>query len=317
MGLNTYRQTAVSRTSCGSGRLRPTLCALLLVGLTAVAGCARPAEQQAADSERLRIVSFSPAFSRMLVDLGLEEHIVGRTRYCRFLDDSIAVVGDLYAVDYERLLDLQPTHVLIQASREGADRRLVELCDAQGWELGEWSSVNTIEDIESVLIELPGVLYRQSQTKRQELAQQVATLLNEMALALTPGGADVWTGPVLLVYNTDPIGVFGRETYLHDVLVRLGADNAVEGDGWLQLSLEDLVYLDPPAIVVVMPGADAESELSDHLGPIAAMKINAVQDERVALLTHSDSMYPSTGIIGTAKELREILVRFAAGESPP
>ncbi|MHC4811375.1 MAG: hypothetical protein ACYTEV_13565, partial [Planctomycetota bacterium] len=69
--------------------------------------------------EGLRIVSLSPAMSRVVADMGLEAAIVGRSRFCDFLDPEIPVAGDLLRVDAERILALEPTHLLRQPpSRE-------------------------------------------------------------------------------------------------------------------------------------------------------------------------------------------------------
>ena len=60
--------------------------------------------------ERFQIVSLSPAISRSLVDFGFEEFVIGRTPWCTSLDDSIPIAGDLMEIDYERLIELDPTH---------------------------------------------------------------------------------------------------------------------------------------------------------------------------------------------------------------
>jgi ABC-type hemin transport system substrate-binding protein len=88
-----------------------------------------------------RIVSLSPALSRTLVDLGLADHVVGRTAYCASLDPAIPIVGDLYELDYERLIRLEPTHVLLQpASATGVDPQLRRLAEERGWTIGAWTS---------------------------------------------------------------------------------------------------------------------------------------------------------------------------------
>ncbi len=280
-----------------------------LAGL--ICGCTDSADvSNTPANNELRIVSFSPALSRMLVDLGLEDSIVGRTPYCEFLDDSIAVVGDLLRVDYERLVDLEPTHVLIQASDKGVDSRLLDLCDEHGWKRTQWTSLNTIEDIESVLRDIPGVLFNDVDAQYADLSQRVAVMLNDIALALTPGGEMTWRGNVLVVYSTQPVGVFGRDTYLNDVLVRLGATNAVPLDGWPNLSLEDIVHLNPQAIVLVKPGTALDADTIELLGAVGELDIEATRSGRIATLRHPAAMLPSTGIIGTADELREILASW-------
>jgi len=311
-----YRQTRLRRTSSGAVGL--TVLALLVVLLALPVGCTRQSGDDAAKSGdgRLRIVSFSPALSRMLVDLGLEDHIVGRTPYGTFLDDSVAVVGDLQRVDYERLLDLQPTHVLIQAPRDGADERLLEMAEQHEWTVGQWTALNTIEDIEQVLRELPNVLHEGSAEQRAAVARRSAELHSEIAQALSPGGADLWRGETLLVYGLEPIGVFGRQTYLSDILHRLGASNAVDAAGWTELTLEDVLRMDPPAVICIRSDADPDADPMEAIGAIGKLDIAAVRQRRVALLTDPSAMLPSTSIIDTAKRVRGILHQWAGAETP-
>lgn len=306
-----YRQFDARGNSHSFGRgLRTAVVALLYAFL--LSGCGGNSEPESVADGELRIVSFSPALSRMVVDFGLEKNIVGRTPYCDFLNPNVPVVGDLLNVDYERLIDVQPTHVLIQASSGGADGRLLELCTEHHWKVGQWTALNTIDDIEQVVRDLPGVLYENESKARESAARRAAELLNEIALALSPGDADsLWSGDVLMVYRTVPVGVFGRHTYLSDILARLGASNAVEGDGWLELTLEDVARMNPPAIIIIQPGASAEVNAIEAAGPLGRMEIDAVKNNRVCVLRSASALLPSTGIIEVAGELRAALRKLA------
>ena len=106
-----------------------------------------------------RIVSLSPAVSRTLVDFGLDDLIVGRSPWCASLDPAIPVAGDLYTIDYERLIRLRPTHVLVQPpASTGLDPALQRLATEHGWVIGQWT-FNTLDDITRMVRDLPGVLY--------------------------------------------------------------------------------------------------------------------------------------------------------------
>lgn len=307
MDRSSYRQTRRFWASSRSVAVALSLAMALLLIVTG--GCTGRSGEEPAKSARneLRIISFSPALSRMVVDLGLGDRIVGRTPYSGFLDDSVAVVGDLQRVDYERVLDLRPTHILIQAPRDGADERLLRMADEHDWIVGQWTALNTIEDIESVLREMPGVLCESGSAQHAALARRSAELLNEIALALTPGGGELWRGSTLLVFRLEPVGVYGRHTYLSDVLHRLGAENAVRSDGWSELTLEDVARLNPPAIICIRSNADPDADLIDAIGSIGNLDIDAVRDRRVGLLTDPAALLPSTSIIETAKQVRAIL----------
>jgi iron complex transport system substrate-binding protein len=287
---------------------------LTAVIVAALVACAPPdegPEATAGDAAAtgLRIVSLSPAISRTLVDLGLEDRIVGRSPYCTFLDADVPVVGDLLNVDYERIVRLEPTHLLVQAPRDGADPRLLATAERYGWHVGTWTALDTIDDIERLLRDLPAVLAAPDGTDTSATVARAADLLNAMAVALAPaaGGDGAWRGPTLLVSQVDPVLAFGRATYLHEVLLRLGASNVVTSDGWLTLTLEDVARLDPPAIIIVRPDAH-DADPVEAAAALARLDIDAARSGRIAVLAHPDALMPCSGIIEVAAEMRDALV---------
>lgn len=262
-----------------------------------------------------RIISLSPAISRTLVDFELHKHIVGRTPHCASIDQSIPVVGDLINVDYEAAIRLRPTHVLVQPPSGGIDQRLIELSKERDWTIGQWR-LNGREDIEAMVRDLPGVLFEGDASREADATRQAARILNDIAAALSPVAGDaepLFRGRVLIVHAVDPaVLVSGAGTYLDDILRTLGAANAANAQGWAKLTLEDVVRLDPEAIILVRPGRPANP------APLADLAIAAVRDKRIAVASDQDGEMPSSGIINVAREFQSILRDFAAsGPSPP
>jgi iron complex transport system substrate-binding protein len=288
-----------------------------LVIVLSAAGCAEPGGESAVDAPapggELRIASLSPAITRTLVDLGVEERIVGRSPFCDFLDPGIPVVGDLHGANFERLIELDPTHVLVQPAQSGIDPALRELADEHGWKLAGWRGVNTIDDIEAMVRELPAILYEPGSDELAALTARAADMLNGIAAALTPGETadELWRGRTLLVYATSPLGVFGRGTYLHDVLVRFGAVNVINAEGWVQLTLEDVTRLDPGAIILIRPAPRVhraeEVDALEAAGALGTLDIEAARAQRFAVLSHPDALMPSTAVAEVAEELRRVL----------
>jgi len=293
--------------------------ALAIVGaLCATDGCRREAAGGAAgktaQNDSLRIISLSPAISRTLVDFGLAGRVVGRTPHCDALDRSIPVIGDLINVDYEQIIRLNPTHILVQPPASGADPHLLELAKQRGWKVGQWH-LNGRDDIEQMVRELPGTLFSDGSPQLAAATSKSAEILNSIAQALSPGVQPLFRGRTLMVSAVDPVMVFGTDTYLHDVLIAVGGSNATSARGWAQLSLEDVARLDPEAIIIVKPGADPKVGAIAAAGPLKDLNVAAVRNRRVGLLTHPDAFTPSSGIIGVAGEMRALLQSFA--ESTP
>jgi ABC-type hemin transport system substrate-binding protein len=291
----------------------PRTLALLLLSLILPIACDRPGDDATVSSEppqqSLRIVSLSPAISRTLVDFDLGERVIGRTQWCSSLDESVPIAGDLLHVDYERLVRLHPTHILIQPRVTGPDDRLLELARQNGWAIGQWT-LNDRDDIEILLRDLPAVLYGENDPARPAAVDRANQLIAKIDDALQPAESTTWRGRVLLIDSIDPVVVFGRETYLHDILTALGGENASNVAGWKELSLEDITRLDPEAIIVVAPGADARQGEEEAVEALRRLDVEAVRVDRIGVLTDPDALLPSSAIIEVARELREILRSF-------
>ncbi|MDP7519104.1 MAG: hypothetical protein QF438_03030, partial [Phycisphaerales bacterium] len=67
-----------------------------------------------------------------LQQAGLGKHIVGRSAFCRDVE-QLPTVGDLQRVNAEQLVRLTPSHVFIQRSPESVDRDLRQLAQLHGW----------------------------------------------------------------------------------------------------------------------------------------------------------------------------------------
>jgi ABC-type hemin transport system substrate-binding protein len=268
--------------------------------------------------QTLRIVSLSPAISRTLQDFSLQNQVVGRTQFCDAVDAGVAIVGDLGSIDFERLVRLEPTHILLQPPAAGINPALSELVRQRGWVLGSWR-LNTIDDIETMVRELPETLAPRDASSREQKTQRAAEILNEIALSLTPGPGPQPLLRVLMLSDVDPPLAFGTGTYLHDILIALGGVNAIADAGWVQLSIEDAVRLRPDAILLVKPGAPpatATNAVMDQLGPLASADTPAVRERRVAVLVDPDALLPSSAVVQVAKELRAKLRELTKAQEP-
>lgn len=228
-----------------------------------------------------RIVSLSPSITASLIDMGLGEHIVGRSAFCEKGVASIPVVGDLYAVDYERLLRLKPTHVFVQPQATGVDSHLQELAENGQFILRSWN-LNGIKDI-------------------QVLALDLAELMDVSEFTVSPNmnGNTVSTAPTLLmtIGSEQQVGIcFGKNTYLDDIWSAMGGVNALQKDGWQKLSLEDIARLSPSRIVIV------NDVLFTQKSPLDSLDIPVIK------FVHKDVLIPSIRVAKVAKSLAGCLV---------
>jgi len=226
-----------------------------------------------------RIVSMSPGITQTLVDLGLEEKIVGRSPFCNGIDQSVPVIGDYYDVDFERLLSLKPTVVLVQATQAPKNTHLKELADSGFFRLHFWP-LDSIDDIKQVYNKASDI-FSDSPKKFEMSVSEVP--LAERVLIVTQG-TDVSAGLC-----------FGLNTYLDDVIKSMGLENALEREGWTMLSLEDVVNLKPNRILVV----------SDT--PIKEESIKGIRSLNIPVLLfeHEHVLIPSSQVLNVATALQE------------
>ena len=229
-----------------------------------------------------RIISLSPSITATLSDIGALDSVVGRSAFCDVGDMEIPAVGDLYEIDYERLLVLRPTKVFVQKTAASVDAHLQQLAQKDYFTLYAWE-LDSIADIKLLHDELLSILELQGDPMQLSLDETDVAMPNPI-LIMTPG-------------STRGAGLcFGKKTYLDDVLTMMGGTNALQEDGWISLSLEDIAILDPVAILIV---SDSNFAVGDG---IASLEIPVIP------FIHEDVLIPSSKIVNVALALQQKLV---------
>lgn len=247
--------------------------------------------------------------TRMVVDLGLGDHVVGRTPWCAAVDGSVPTVGRLDDADFEALLRVRPTHLLIQPSAGGMHPELRRLAERHGWTTFE-QRLNTIDDIERAMAGIAAALGEGlAEAERALLPGALERWRTALRDVLPARSNDTVRARVLLTMPGDPALVFGRSTYLHDIIERLGFENAANVEGWASLSLEDLARLDPEVLVIVRANAPMDEAPLALAGPLGSLPIRAVYEGRIIILRHPEAVLPSSAIVEVAREVREAMAR--------
>ena len=164
-----------------------------------------------------RIVSLVPSITEWLWDMGLDDRVVGITKFCVRPEAwfrSKSRIGGTKQVHLDRLVALEPD--LVIANKEENDASDVEAIRAAG--IPVWTSdVGTWDDALEMM-QLLGELL--------EVADKAAALNAELEQSLpTPSSPvkraayAVWNAPLMLA---------GTDTFIHDIMARLGFENVVQ-----------------------------------------------------------------------------------------
>jgi len=171
-----------------------------------------------------RVVSLVPSMTESLFGLGSGESLVGVTDYCLHPAQALEKLprlGGPKNPDVEGILALQPDLVL--ANWEENTRPPVEALRAAGVKV--WVTLpRTVRQSLDILWELAGAFHSQAAVMRLEMLERQW----EWAQAAAPEPAARLFCPIWYDQTQDGLPwwmTFNRDTYCHDLLVRLGGDN--------------------------------------------------------------------------------------------
>jgi ABC-type hemin transport system substrate-binding protein len=207
---------------------------------------------------RPTVAASSPAISDTLWQLGLVEHIVGRSPYCTHVPATVPVIGDLRDFDAERLLLAKPDVLFVQPPLAGVDPALRALCADSGIRLIE-HRLDSFEETRSLINSIADVFATAPRVDADGLAGRLANA--QMLFEQLPqyksaedGGTQPRAGMprVLVLVATDPFLAVGRNNYLDELLAAEGLENAIDRSGWIEIAPEGIASLACDAVLGVV-----------------------------------------------------------------
>lgn len=275
---------------------------LLLLACLLLTACSRR-ESAPADDGSPRLVVLSPAMSVMLRDLGKETLIVGRHAFDLILPKELPIAGDQHTLDYERIVTLHPTHILLEAGATDLPPRLTQLAEANRWNIVNLPML-TLDDVRAALTKLDEITDGPS-----EKGRSLRTAFDD-ALK-TNADAASRLGKVLPLAWTDPPGVMGPRSFHAQLIEALGAvPIPKEGPAFIEWSVEDVVHADPDTLLILRPGSDESVETV--LGPLAKLDLRCIREGRVIVIRDPLCHTPSTALTGVARSIAEEAMKHPA-----
>lgn len=183
-----------------------------------------------------RIISLVPSQSEFLWDIGLQEELVGITKFCihpQQMFTRVERVGGTKELNLEKIRFLKPD--LIIGNKEENDKLQIELLQQ---EFPVWmSDIYTLNDAINMMDTLGSICGKKAQAE---------ALLNELKGNL-PEIKNCFNGQTVayFIWNK-PYMLAAGNTFINDVITYLGLRNALACmDRYPELSVDDLKSLNP------------------------------------------------------------------------
>ena len=285
----------------------PLVLALML--WLAVVGCGAAPEAPPPATTQARIISLVPAVTEMLFAIGAGPDVVGVSSFDRFPAEVEALpkVGALVDPDFERILTLHPTLVVVYGTQSDLIARL------DGASIPTFTYQHAVDqgldDIPQMIRRLGVALDRiaQAEVVAAGIERDLDSIREEVAGQPRPATALLFgrePGTLRGIYASAGVG------FLHDVL-ELAGGRDVFGDiarESLQVSTETLLARQPEVILELRPSLTTPAAVAAEVAvwnQLAA--IPAVRDGRVRILTDPGLTVPGPRIAETARAFREVL----------
>ncbi|MCA1761913.1 MAG: ABC transporter substrate-binding protein [Cryomorphaceae bacterium] len=222
-----------------------------------------------------RIVSLVPSLTELLVDLGLEEKLVGLTKFCvhpNGLRDRKTVIGGTKNVRTEEVRKLQPDFIL--ASKEENTRRCVE-------ELRKdipvyVSDISNLDDLKVAVTDL-GKIFQVGAAAEKRIIE-IDELSNSLKAKVGKKQSCLY-----LIWK-DPYMAAGTDTFISEMLELTGCENALkqlgeEGERYPRLTVELMNKLAPDHIFLSSEPFPFKEKHAKDLSAKTAAKLRIVDGE--------------------------------------
>lgn len=218
-----------------------------------------------------RIISLVPSQTELLFDLGLDERVVGITKFCVHPENWFRTrlrVGGTKQLHFDIIEQLKPD--LIIANKEENNREDVERLESQ---FPVW--VSDVNDLDSAL-EMIRKVAEITDADSTELIDEIESNFSE----LKPTSPALNT--VYLIWK-NPYMAAGTDTFINDMLERCGFENVAGSTRYPELTEEKLVEIKPELVLLSSePFPFGETHIRDLQELLPNAKIMLVDGELIS-----------------------------------
>lgn len=217
----------------------------------------------------MRIISLVPSLTELLFEIGLEEHIVGVTRFC--IHPPIAKkktkIGGTKNIKIQKVIDLKPS--LIIANNEENTKSDVQTLQAHGIKVLV-TNIKSLKDAYHTFNKIGQHTNRMEQitilnNSIQEEFKNVPNLKNKKVLYL------IWHNPKMGA---------GIDTFIHYLLTQLNVQNVIDTHRYPEIDVTQITRIKPDYIFLSSePFPFSEKHVKEYQDIFPKSKILLVDGE--------------------------------------
>jgi len=230
-----------------------------------------------------RIISLAPNITEILFALGLNQQIVGVTKFCDYPAEAQTkeIIGGLIDPNLEKIKFLQPDLVL---GFRGNPKTLLKKFYEWNLPLAVFDAGKTFEDLFRLIEKIGQITCHQQQASKLilDLNKRIKTIDYLLPKGNSPKKA-------FLVLSGQGTGLWtcGGDSYLNYLLTKTGLKNVASNlrGNWVTYSREKLIEDNPEIILIIGSNLEAEEKLKDGFFSQSPLKkIEAVKNKNFVFL---------------------------------
>ncbi len=256
----------------------------------------------------IRVVSLAPSATEVLFDLGLDDQVVGVTRFCDYppAAQSKIVVGGYYDPNFERIVQLQPDLIVTLPEHEKIRAQLNKL-NLQTLKVehasmeGILTSINTIGNACGVAKRAKKQIQRYQQ--RLDRVEQATSSGNRPRVLVA-------LGRPVEEESTRRVAVCGPNSIYGELIKRAGGVNAYADDvSYPLISAEGVVAIDPDVIIELVSDMEGQARTAEQIRQdwVEIPELTAVANDQVHVLGGDHLIVPGPRFVLLVEQLARII----------
>lgn len=256
------------------------------------------------ETEPQSIVSIQASNTEMVFALGLGDKVIGVSDYCNYPTEVLEIekVG-AQDINVELILTLLPDVALVTDYHYTNYPEILAQFEEAGIKVIVTGSASSFADVYS-MIEMIATATGSQVTGEEiisDMKQRLSVIKEKAASVIDKKKVWVEVSPAPDIYTT------GKNTFMHEMLESLQAINAAEAeDGWVKLTEEEIVKLDPEVIITTY-GYYVDNPREEVLNRDGWVEVPAVKNQQVFDVDNDTVSRPGPRLIEGVETLAKFI----------